>query len=308
MSFSNNYSQFNSRTVYPNPKIYLNQKSQISNENKYLYQKEDYLLKNQISVHNQSKNKSMNYGHKTQNLGKNKNNVLVGDYEYNDFQIQNPSVNSNSFINENHNKKGQYIIDFKSYDFKNFKEYSNHKLYIITNDVFIKFNSRKTAQIRSNTFRFINSSKEIGELLQNNQNFFLVDDKFLTSKRIRNEGNYVLLYEIDQKAFIFFPKEENIIEIPKKNEIFPDDKKDKEDEKLKMINNVNNNNENIIKQDSCQQLIEIDDQNSGNEKDEKTTILKILILLYGFQKYFIELMKSPIKDEYEFKEYYLINR
>jgi len=302
------YSEFNSGTSYPLiNKDYLNQKTQILNENKNLYQYKDNLLKNQFGVSYQNKNKSIDNIQKTQYFGKKKYKAFGGDYEY-DFQIQNPSDTSNSFINENHNKKTQYIIDSKNYEFKNFKDYSSHKLYIITNNTIKNFYSRKTAQIIQNAFRFINSSKEVEELIQNNQKFFLVDNKHLASKKMSNEGNYVHLYEIGQKVYIFFPIEGKIIEIPKKNEISSDEKKDIEDEKLNMINNTNKNNENIIKQDSSSQTMEIDDQNLENEKDEKTNTLKTLILLYGFQKYFIELMKSPIKDEYEFKEYYLINR
>ena len=302
------YYQFNRGTSYPlTNKDYLNSKSLISNENKNLYQNKDNLIKSQFSVPYQSTNKSIDCIQKTQYYGKNKHKAFGGDYEYNDFQIQNPSAYSKSFINENLNKKTQYTIDFKNYDLKNFNKYSGHKLYIIAKNAFITYNSKKT-QIQQNTFRFIKSSKEAEELLQNNLNFLLVDNKFLTSKNMNIEGNYVFLYEIGQKAYIFFPLEGNIIEIPKKNDISSDVKKNKEDEKLNIINNTNKNNENIINQDSSSQPMEIDDQILPNEKDEKTATLKTLILLYGFQKYFIELMNSPIKDEYEFKEYYLINR
>jgi len=45
-----------------------------------------------------------------------------------------------------------------------------------------------------------------------------------------------------------------------------------------------------------------------NKDSIKENILKKLILLYANEKYFMELFTAPIKDEYDTKEYYLINK
>ena len=118
------------------------------------------------------------------------------------------------------------------------------------------------------------------------------------------EGNHVFINKIDQKAYIFFPKEGNIMEIKKKNDISSNEK----NKNLSMINFKNDNNENSIQVDSSSHPMIMDDQNYNNEEDEKTATIKSLILLYGFQKNFIKLMNSPIVDEFDFKKYYLINR
>ena len=303
---SKSYFYSNSGIAYPpiNNTGYFNQKTQILNENKNYYYKKNNILNSQISIPYQNKNKSIKDKRQTQYFGSSKNKAFDYDIEYNDPKIKNPSITSKSFVNESPKKKVQNIIDFKNYDLNNYKEYFKRKLYIITQNDPIKLNSRNATQIMYNPYKFINSSKEAKEILQNNKQFFLVDEEFLVSKRINKEGNYVLLYEIDQKAYIFFPKEEIIIEIPKKRDFSSDVKKSKEDEKLNIINNSKDSNEN--KEDSSIQPMDLDEQISTNEKDDNETTLKTLILLYGFQKNFIKLMKSPITDEFGFKKYYLI--
>jgi hypothetical protein len=47
--------------------------------------------------------------------------------------------------------------------------------------------------------------------------------------------------------------------------------------------------------------------NIENYYESKEMILKKLIILYAFEKHFIQLINSPIKDEYDINEYYLIN-
>ena len=283
INFNQNYNQ----AIKANPLIYKENKEmkgsniyQINNKGKLEFAKQH---NNRITNINYLNNKTQIYNKKY--------NLELNEYS-------NPS---SSFIDENKKYKIQYIDYFKNCDLKNNRKYLGKKLYIIS-----EINSRKTSQLLS-TF-FITSSEEFKNHIKNNKDFHLADENSLNSNYIQNyihEGNHVFLYEIEQKKYIFFPKEGNMIEIPKKNDIYSDENK-KQEEKIENINNENTGN--IINQNSSQQSMTKENQISTNVEDEETTRIKALILLYGFQKYFIKLMKSSIIDEYDFKEYYLINR
>ena len=51
-----------------------------------------------------------------------------------------------------------------------------------------------------------------------------------------------------------------------------------------------------------------DETNEKNKNSLKENTLKKLILLYANEKHFMELLGTPIKDEYDINEYYLINK
>ena len=322
-------SQFQGYKFY-NGRIYsfpLNNSNFIKSNTSKTINKDNYILikKKKIKVKEQ-KNKSPDFNPKTQFIGSETNktynnliNIYNNEYtdEYNNEhnnkynKLPNPNV-SKDLINEKKNDNKNFgAIDLKNYDLKSLKEHINKKLYIIIENYFNKFNSKRTTQIGYNTLNFITSSEKVKELIHNNINFILVDKRFLILSSTQNfncEGNHVFLYEIEQRAFIFFPKEGNIIEIPKKNEISSNEKNNEENKNSSIINSINNNNENLLEEDSSFQPRIIEDHNSINEEDEEKTAIKALILLYGFQKYFIKLMKSPIIDEFDFNEYYLINK
>ena len=293
-SIYSNFRMQGRQTSYNSSKIYKNQNNQIK--------------KKKILVSEKSFNSS-NLNPKTEYYGGKSNQTFnnINNNEYN--KLPNPP---RPLINENrnNNKKFQYI-DFKKFDLNSSKEYNSKKLYIINENDFTNLSSKITTQIWYSTFKFYTSSEEVKELIQNNINFILVNKKFLESASILSfyyEGNHVSLYEIDQKTYIFFPKEENLMEIPKKNDISSNEKNNNEYKNLSMINFENDNNKNSIQVDSSSHSIIIENQICDNDEDEKITTIKSLILLYGFQKNFIKLMNSPIVDEFDLKKYYLINR
>ena len=308
MSFYTNYSQMNDkRSNCPNLNINFNlnkdkpikANTYIDNENLEYKGSNIYPInnkgKNEFTKKNNNKSSNLNYlNHKTQSYNK----------KYN-IEINENSNPSQLLINEDNKKKIKNIDYFQNYDLKKYKEYLNKKLYIISETNFSKINSRKTVQLFS-TSSFITSSEEFKNHIKYKRNFYFIDENSNFIHSLVHEGNHVFLYEIEQKKYLFFPNEGNIIEIPKKNDIYLDENKKKEEKNENIINN--GNTVSIINQNSSQQSMKKENQISTNEEDEETITIKALILLYGFQKNFIKLMKSPIIDEYDFKEYYLINR
>ena len=110
------------------------------------------------------------------------------------------------------------------------------------------------------------------------------------------KDQYVVYFESKGKHFIYFYDEEilEITDLKKENE--EENKNKKKDEELNKNENNKKDNEN----------------NKGNKKQEKDEnveqiIIKSLILLYANEKYFQKLLESPIVDEYDLKNYYLIN-
>ena len=126
----------------------------------------------------------------------------------------------------------------------------------------------------------------------------MVDSKFLKSLECDEnfyEKKFVVHFDSGRKHFIYFEDEE-IFEITDINY-----KKEKENNKSEVENNENSKVENQTPKNNIDNII-------NNENNiEKKDIIKSLILLYANEKHFQQLLHSPIVDEYEFKDYYLIN-
>ena len=151
--------------------------------------------------------------------------------------------------------------------------------YIITRNDFEKLSQSNNINVSlglNYPLKFFTNIKDVLTSFQNNTELYFINQKFLEAKRIHKDNkNLVHLYKDENKILIFFPNENNnnrTLEI-----------------KIKADFGVQNN------------LINI------NENQKEKTFKK-LILLNAFEKDFIGLMKMPISDEYDLKEFYLINK
>ena len=193
------------------------------------------------------------------------------------------------------NKDENYVI-------KNYKY--EHK-YIISKENYeegIKYLKGKNKNFNNKFFYFYNYNDIISNNCRKNNkvtDFVLVDSKFLKSLKCDEnfyEKWFVVDFESGGKHFIYF-YDEQILEITDINY-----KNGKEINKSEVENNENSKVENKTPKNNI-------DNNTSNENDnEKKDIIKTLILLYANEKHFQQLLHSPIVDEYEFKDYYLINQ
>ena len=193
------------------------------------------------------------------------------------------------------NKDENYVI-------KNYKY--EHK-YIISKENYeegIKYLKGKNKNFNNKFYYFYKYNDIIANNYQKNNkvtDFVLVDSKFLKSLKCDEnfyEKWFVVYFESGGKHFIYF-YDEQILEITDINY-----KNGKEINKSEVENNENSKVENKTPKNNI-------DNNTSNENDnEKKDIIKTLILLYANEKHFQQLLHSPIVDEYEFKDYYLINK
>ena len=222
------------------------------------------------------------------------------------------SLNKNNLDNSNLNKMDgnkDTIIKIKSSDFQNksFTKKLSKEVFILSREdyeFFMKFiyndnndhdsfNS-KTQMGFNQQIKIISSIEEVENLIKNNIEFILLNKEYFKDINvIKGEG--VIFFECINKKYLIFPKEKN------KNNVLE-------------ISNGNINNLAHVhlldinftnKDNNSSNNINTDNQNKELETKE---ILKRLILLYAFEKHFIQLLNSPIKDEYDINEYYLINK
>ena len=217
---------------------------------------------------------------------------------YNSFQQQS-AQNINFFQNNIPNFQGNIdsLIEYKfskinsniqSGNFYQIKSNFFKRVYIISKDDFEKLSqfSMNNGIYQQNPFGFINFYSTINELMnsisQTNSELYFVREEFFLMKGIQvNEMNLVYLFKDENKITLFFQKE----------------KQNNQTLELKIKNDVQVTNKMINM---------IDNMNLNSNPKENT--LKKLILLSAFEKEFLKLMKSPIKDEYDSNEFYLINK
>ena len=195
---------------------------------------------------------------------------------------KNPNINK---ADENSDK----LFELKFTDFQHnvLSENFGKEVYIITEE----YKVGKNSLYQSKYFKIHSTLNHVKNLFGKKIEFYLVNKEFLEKNRIApNEyvEKEVIFYESKNKKFLIFPKEKNnnnILEIKKK-----------------ILENKDNNNK--------EELIPFPKENINEEKyvENNEMILKKLILLYAFEKQFLQLMKLPIKDEFEVNEYYLINK
>ena len=197
--------------------------------------------------------------------------------------------------NENNDK----LFEFKFSDFQNktfFSEKLGQEVYIITENN--SYNHNSPQRSKSKSIGIYSNLNQVKYLIENKIEFCLVQKEYFQKKKYpQNEyiGKEIIFYESEAKKCLIFPKENknyNILEIIDENNSNSNSNKNT---KKKFLANKNNN---------IEEQISFPQDNVENEE----MVLKKLILLYAFEKHFDQLMKLPIKDEFEVNEYYLINR
>ena len=218
---------------------------------------------------------------------------------YNSYSQQQSTQNVNIFPNNIPNFTGSIdsLIEYKfskinsNIQSGNFYQIKNNffkRVYIISKADFEKLTqpNMNNNMYQQNPFGFINFYSTINELMnsisQMNSELYFVKEEFFIMKGIQvNEMNLVYLIKDENKITLFFQKEKQnnqTLELKIKND---------EQVKNKIVNMINNMNLN---------------------SNPKENTLKKLILLSAFEKEFLQLMKTSIIDEYDTKEFYLINK
>ena len=201
------------------------------------------------------------------------------------------------------NKNNKYkIIDFtysQSNDEKDLryelKNYKYEKKYMISKEdyekgvKYLEQNHRHANPYK--LFYFYNFKNIINNLKTND--YVLVNEKFLEDLKCDKnyyKDNFVVDFESDGRHFIYF-NDEQILEITEVKE-----------------ENSEESDENEIKEEETEENQKNNNKSNKEDKNQEKNILKSLILLFANEKLFQKLLNSSIVDEYDFKEYYLINK
>ena len=205
-------------------------------------------------------------------------------------------LNNNSNMNQMGDNKDK-IIKIRLADFQSKKVSGilGKELFIIkiennSNNIFnsqLNLLNGQTLKIIEKSFKIISSIEEVQKLINDNTELFLVNKEYLENTK-SNQADYigkeVIFFESNNKKYLIFPKDNvKILEI----------------DNSKTPNNLQDSNSNKVLQSN---------KNIEKINETKEMILKKLILLHAFEKHFIQLINSPIKDEYDINEYYLINK
>ena len=174
---------------------------------------------------------------------------------------------------QNDNEK----IEIKSFNYE-------HK-YIITKSNYefgIKYLNNKTKNFDCSKMRYFCNYKDIINY-KNKKDFVLVNEKFLEALNCDEniyKNKYVDYFELKGKHFIYFC-----------------------DNKIMSISDINSdiNCDNTNEKEKEKKEVKSEEQN-------KIDIIKSLILLYANEKQTEILLNTSIFDEYELKDYYLINK
>jgi hypothetical protein len=183
----------------------------------------------------------------------------------------------------------------KKFDIKNYKY--EHK-YLISKENYedgIKYLKKRNRNFNNKNFFYYYKYENVLE----GKNYVLVDDNFLKALKCNEEfvkNKYVVYFESKGKHFIYF-KDDQILEITDLNKENEEENKNeiKEEEKNKGENNKEDKENNIT------------NKKQETDENEEQIIIKSLILLYANEIHFEKLLNSPIVDEYDLKNYYLIN-
>ena len=199
--------------------------------------------------------------------------------------ISNFNGNIDSLIEYKFNKTNEKIQKGNIYQIKNnfFK-----RVYIISKTDFEKLSqpNMNNNMYQQNPLGFITFYTTINEIMtsltQSNNELYFVREEFFFLKNIQmNDMNHVDLYKDDNKIILFFQKERQnnqTLELKIRND---------EQVSAQMSNMINNINLNA---------------------NPLENTLKKLLLLNALEKEFSKLMNTPILDEYDTKEFYLINK
>ena len=204
--------------------------------------------------------------------------------------------NEYKILNFTFSKADEDEVEDKKFDIKNYKY--EHK-YLISKEKYedgIKYLKKLTRNFNFKNLFYYSQYQDVKE----GKNYVLVNDSFLKALKCNEEiykNKFVVYFESKGKHFIYF-EDDQILEITYLNEEKEEENKNeiKDEEEKDHENNKEDNKNNKA--------------NKKKETDEnkEQIIIKSLILLYANEKYFQKLLESPIVDEYDLKNYYLINQ
>ena len=165
-----------------------------------------------------------------------------------------------------------------------------NRVYIIAKTDFVKlsqnppnYNNFQSPQNLNNYIKFYSIIEDfINAIMQSNIEFYFIKEEFFVSKGIQiNQNDHVDMYRDEDKIILSFAKDNQ------NNRIL----------ELKISNKIQNPIQ-----------MNMPNANINYNVNPNESTLRKLILLNAFEKEFINLMKMPIKDEYDTKEFYLINK
>ena len=201
----------------------------------------------------------------------------------------NQNGNSNGFNSKNNALNFTYIHNNNNEFESSFKKYTPTKKYLISKEDFDKLNSAKIVDnsqnghnaqnLDSNKITFYSKLRDLSNNSEGKIELSLVNEEFLNAKPLdihSYENNHVYLYEIGNKYFLYFQDSE-ILEIP-------------------------NSSKNI------EQTKNLDMKPEESSVIKEENILEQMILIYANENDFDKSLNSNILDEYDTKEFYLINK
>ena len=201
----------------------------------------------------------------------------------------NQKGNSEDFISKNNAINFTYIHNNNNEFESSLKRYVPKKKYLISKGDFDKLNSTKVVNniqngnngqnLNINNITFYSKIEDLKNNAEPKLELSLVNEEFLNNKHIDihiYENKHVYLYEIGNKYFLYFQDNE-ILEMPNSSNNTDQTKK-----------------ENMIPEESS--VI------------KEGSILEQMILLYANEINFDKSLNSNILDEYDTKEFYIINK
>ena len=204
----------------------------------------------------------------------------------------NQKGNSDDFISKNNTINFIYNQNENNEFVSSLKRYTPTKKYLISKEDFDKLNKFNSTtdfnkiqngnngqNLDINNITFYSKLEDLKNNSESKIELSLVNEEFLNPKPLdihSYENKYIYLYEIGNKYFLYFNDNE-ILEIPKPTN-----------------NREQRKNEDMIPEESS--VI----------KEEN--ILEQMILIYANENNFDKSLNSKIKDEYNTKKFYLINK
>ena len=228
------------------------------------------------------------------------------------YDLQQLKKNISSF-NEKPQEK-LYLISKE--DFKNGiklkVEINNNTIQQLNKKTTMVMNFQRNSMLNKIDFQFYSKYSQFKEILKKNDDFVLVKEEFLNlfvANKDAYEKKGILLIQNDGKKFLLF-KDNILLDISGKENT--DLISNPQQKTIKDNNDIYKENQNkIIMKEENKKAMNPEDNEAPYIFDinvEKINILKNLILIYAFEKNINDLINSSIKDEYDWNDYYLINK
>ena len=272
------YNQQNQQNQY-NQQNLINQYNQQNQQMQYSQQLQQSMSNPQNQeIQQTQQNNQMNQFN--QQIPQNQTNQLNLQQNASQNSFSNFQMNNDVFIEYKFNKSaGNVNLGNNFYSVKN--NYLK-RVYIITKEIFEKLNQPQQQQNPYDYLQFFTLINDVVTCMtQTNNELYFVKEEFFRAKGLQiNTNNSVNLYRDENKIILFFPNESQ-------------------------------NNKTLelkIKNDSIQNPVVNPNLNNNINTNPRENTFKKIILYQAFFKDFPKLMKMSINDEYDMKEFYLVDR